>query len=186
MSNFWAIFWTFLPIVLLLGIPLLGLAVGYWIDRDHRASLDYRRAQVGHVLITDVRDYPGRLTGTADENRTELIVGEVVLACNAFVAAIGRLKMLFGGEVRSFHSLLTRARQEAVLRVMEEAAERGYDAVCNLRLEAVDISGQTMSPGGGKNKPSIYVGLIAYGMAYKRAPGVYPPAAPPTLLDYPH
>jgi uncharacterized protein YbjQ (UPF0145 family) len=93
--------------------------------------------------------------------------------------------MLFGGEVRTFHGLLTRARQEAVLRVMEQAAERGFDAVCNLRLEAVDISGQSMRSQNQRGGPGIYLGLIAYGMAYKRAAGIFPPAAPPTLLDYP-
>ena len=109
--------------------------------------------------------------------------------CRAGIMETGlrgvRRDLTVGGEVRSFHALLTRARQEAVLRVMEQAAQRGFDAVCNLRLEAVDISGESMSGTKNRRGPGVYLGLIAYGMAYKRAPGVYPPAAPPTLLDYP-
>lgn len=184
---------TFLPLIVLLGIPALGLTLGWWIDREHRLSLDYRRRQLGHVLITDLRSYPGMApklsapggagSGGA-EVRTELVVAEVVLACNAFLAAIARIKMIFGGEVRALYGVITRARQEAVLRVMEQAAHRGYDAVCNLRLEGVDLSGETVRT--GKNHPRIYVAIIAYGMAYRRAPGIYPPPAAPTLMDYPH
>ena len=172
-----------LPVILGLGIPALGLAIGLWIDRDHRASLDYRRREVGHVLVTDLRSYPAHEVSSAGP---ELIVGEVVLSCNTFIAALARLRMLFGGEVKTFHWLLTRARQEAVLRVLEQAAARGCDAVCNLRLEGVDISGHSMSPRGERGGASVFLGLIAYGMAYKRAGGAFPPAAPPTLLDYPH
>lgn len=183
---FWQDLWIVLPFVIAIGAPALGLVIGVWIDREHRSSLDYRRRQVGHLLVTDLKSYPGldRARGTGGGPATEVIVGEVTLGCNSFFVMIGRIKMLFGGEVRSFYSLLTRARQEAVMRVMEQAAERGFDAVCNVRLEAVDISGQTVSSGGRNNRPRVYIGIIAYGMAYHRGAGIYPPAAPPTLMDY--
>lgn len=173
--------WIVLPVVLAIGGPLLGLLVGMWIDKDHRENLAYRRRQVGHVLVTDLRTYPGIVDGSP----TEMLVGETVLSCNAFRAIIGRLKMLFGGEVRSYYDVMTRARQEVVLRVMETAAERGYDAVCNLRVEAVDISGQTVATRSQQNKAGLFIGLIACATAYRRAPGLYPPPAPPTLMDYP-
>ena len=182
MDTIWLAIYIFSPLIVIFGIVALGLAVGFWIDRDHRANLDYRRREVGHVLITDLRSYPGRELG---RGQPELIVGEVVLSCNTFIAGLGRLKMLFGGEVKTFHGVLTRARQEAVLRVMEQAAQRGFDAVCNLRLEAVDISGQSMAATNKRSGPGMYLGIIACGMAYRRAPGIFPPAAPPTLMDYP-
>ena len=181
-DTIWLAIYVFSPLIVILGIPAGGLAIGFWIDREHRASLDYRRREVGHVLITDLSNYPGWQLGQA---QPELIVGEVVLSCNTFIASLGRIRMIFGGEVRTFHGLLTRARQEAVLRVMEQAAGRGLDAVCNLRLEAVDISGQSMRSRNQRTGAGVYLGLIAYGEAYKRAPGIFPPAAPPTLMDYP-
>lgn len=165
---------------LTLGIPALGLIVGYWIDRDHRANLDYRRREVGHVLVTNLRSYPGLRAGSA----VMFIAEPVVIANNAFATAIGRLKLIFGGEVRSFHGVVTRTRQEAVLRVMERAAEAGYNAIGNVRLEAIDLSGQTVARGNRKNKAQLNSSMIAYGTAYHREEGFFPPPAPPTLLDY--
>lgn len=181
MSGFWSNIWVMLPLLLAVGGPLAGLLIGWWIDHDHRENLEYRRRELGHVLVTNLKRYPGRAPGSPQE----LIVAEVVLANNAFMTLIGRLKLLFGGEVRSFYGLMTRARQEAVLRVMEAAARREYDAVGNLRLVAVDLSGQTVASGQRRNKAGLYIGIIAYGMAYRRAPGVFPPPAAPTLLEYP-
>ena len=43
--------------------------------------------------------------------------------------------MLVGGRLRSYEPLLDRARREALLRLKEEAALRGYHAVCGVRLE---------------------------------------------------
>ncbi len=78
---------------------------------------------------------------------------------------------------------MTRARQEATLRLMEEAASLGYDAIMNVRFEAVDLAGVT-TRSSTKNQPGVYIGLIAYGTAYRREQGVYPPPAAPTLLGY--
>lgn len=169
-----------ITLVAMLGIPLLGLVVGYWIDREHRANLDYRRREMGHVLVTNLKGYPGIRPGSA----FTFLAEPVVIANNAFATAIGRLKLIFGGEVRSFYGVVTRARQEAVLRLMERAAEQGYDAVGNVRLEAVDLSGQTVASGNRKNKAQLYSAIIAYGVAYHREEGVFPPPAPPTLLEY--
>jgi uncharacterized protein YbjQ (UPF0145 family) len=158
---------------------LLVVGMARWIDREHREALAYRRREMGHLYVTNMRTYPGR----ADGSPSELIVAEYVLGCNIWTTLVGRLKMLFGGEIGGFHDLATRARQEVVLRVMEQAAARGFDAVCNLRLESVDIAGQTTASGKQKNR-KMFVGLIAHATAYRRVPNAYPPPAPPTLMGY--
>jgi uncharacterized protein YbjQ (UPF0145 family) len=165
-----------LPLILL----LVGSA-GIWIDREHRKELAYRRGQVGHVLVTNVKTLPG-----LDASRPpRLCHGEVVLSVNRLITLVGRIKLLFGGEVKSFHDVITRARQEAVLRLIERAAEAGYDAVGNVRVEPVDVAGVTVRSGRDGNKP-LFVGVIAYGTAYHRQQGIFPPPAPPTLMIYPN
>ena len=169
-----------------LGVPLLLLAIGgigIWIDSEHEKDLEYRRAQVGHVLITDLRSLPGREESA--NSPIALITGEVVLSANRLITLFGKIKQLFGGEVKSFHGVITRARQEATLRLMELAAAQGFDAVGNVRIEAVDIAGVTVNAQRSK-KQGLYVGVIAYGTAYRRKPGVFPPPAPPTLEAYPN
>ncbi len=158
-----------------------GLIYGLtrWIDHDHRANLAYRRREMGHIYVTNIGTFPGMAPGSP----VTLVTAEFVLGCNIWVSLVGRLKMMFGGEVRSFHDIVTRARQEAVIRIMERAAEAGFDAVCNLRLEGVDIAGQTVATGKQKNR-GMFIGVIAYAMAYRRIPGAYPPPAPPTLMGY--
>ena len=150
-----------------------------WLDREHRRDLAYRRAQVGHVLVTGLSRY---LQDPARPG-VEIVHGEAVLAANRLITFLGRLKLLFGGEVRSFHDVITRCRQEATLRLLERAAEAGYDAVANLRLEAVDVAGVTINPQRARQR-GLFVGVIAYGTAYRRAPGLYPPPAGPTLEAY--
>lgn len=178
MSNYYGLILAFWPI--LLALVLLGLGgVGVWLGREHDKDLAYRRAQVGHVLVSDLKQFHG-IQGTD----VALVNSEVVLSVNRLHSLFGRLKMLFGGEVRSFHFVMTRARQEATVRLMERTAEMGYDAIGNFRLEAVDVAGVTVNPQRAK-KQGIYIGILAYGTAYKRREGIYPPPAPPTLEAYP-
>jgi uncharacterized protein YbjQ (UPF0145 family) len=178
--NWSMIFFVYWPLFLLVAAFAAGW-FGVWLDSEHRRGLEYRRGMVGHVLVSDVDGYPGLDQAAATPR---LLHGEVVLAANRINAFRGRIKQLFGGEVRSYHDLITRARQEAMLRLMESAARAGLDAVGNVRIEAVDVAGVTVDATRAAGR-GIYVGVMAYGMGYKRIPGVYPPPAPPTLSAYP-
>ena len=167
---------------LTLSVALLAIGgVGVWLDREHRRNLDYRRGEIGHLLVSDLRSLPGQDPARRD---VAMVHGEVVLAANRLITFFGGLKQLFGGEVRSFHDVITRARQEAVLRALESAAESGFDAVGNLRVEPVDVAGVTVNPGRARQR-GLFVGVIAYATAYHRAPGLGPPPASPTLQATP-
>ena len=66
--------------------------------------------------------------------------------------------MLFGGRVKSYESLLDRARREALLRMKEEAVARGYAAVINVRLETT-----RMASSRRKGKATAGVEILAFG-----------------------
>ncbi len=166
--------WLIVPIALL-GVGVLGV----FLDREHRKDLAYRRAELGHIMVVNLKTLPGIDTRYA----TALMTGDVVLSANRLITTIAKFKLFIGGEVKSYHDLLTRARQEAQLRLMENAAAAGYDAIANVRFEAVDMAGVT-TRGSTNNKQGIYTGLIAYGTAYRRLPDIYPPPAAPTLVGY--
>lgn len=122
-------------LIVYVGIPLFLLLLG-WIagraaERGHFSSLRLREQGLAHMVVTDVRSFPG---GFVPERGATLVMGEVVIATDYLKSFFAKLRNIFGGEVKSYESLLERGRREATLRMMEQAHHMGYDAVCNVRL----------------------------------------------------
>lgn len=136
---------------------VLGFTAGTIAERRHFRMLTRREQQNGSFLVTQLKSFPNAMPGKGDP---QLIVAETVVASDYFKTFLANLRRLFGGEVRSFHSLLSRARREATQQVIELARERGYDAVCNLRIETADVGGST-----GRGKAAM-VAIIASATAY--------------------
>lgn len=146
-----------------IGIPvfllLLGLIVGTVTERRHFKRLAEREALLRHILVTDLRNFPAR-----DPARTEtqMFVAEAVIATDYLKTFLASLKNIIGGELRSLESLVVRARKEAMLRMLEQAHQAGFDAVCNLRVDTADISGTKTSA----RKGVPFVGVMVSGTAY--------------------
>jgi uncharacterized protein YbjQ (UPF0145 family) len=145
---------------LLVLIPL-GFICGRFSEKRHLRSLEEREGETSDFLVTDLKTFPM----IADLSKTpEMLIGEVTIATDYFKTFAGSLKNFFGGEMRGFESLKTRARREAVLRILEQARAKGFNAVCNLRLETADIGGSTLS-----KKSAITVSILASATAYSAA-----------------
>jgi uncharacterized protein YbjQ (UPF0145 family) len=107
--------------------------------------------------------FPG---GLANRNSPPTIVfGEVAIASDYLKSFLARLRKIFGGEMRSYHSLLVRARREALQQLVESARAQGYNAICNIRVESSDIAGNA------KRKRMPMVAIIASATAYHRSSG---------------
>lgn len=100
-----------------------------------------------------------------------LIVAEVVVASDYLKTFAATLRNIFGGNVRSFETLLERARREATLRLLDQAREQGYNAICNLRLEAPNI-------GGMNRKGAAMATIIGTATAYHSEHEPIPPLVP--------
>jgi uncharacterized protein YbjQ (UPF0145 family) len=87
-----------------------------------------------------------------------------VVSVDYFKRFLAQLRGLVGGRVRAYESLLDRARREAVLRMKEEAAQRGFDAVINVRLESTNIAAPLRN-----DKGTAGVEVLAFGTALKLA-----------------
>lgn len=157
-----------LQLIVGLGIPVallvLGITVGGITERRHFADIARREQAVQHVLVTDLRSFPG---GPKSDPPVALFIGEVVIASDYFKTFISGLKKIIGGELRAYERLMERARREAVLRVVEQAAQQGYDAVCNIRLEMADLIGTEQK----QKAKAAAVAVIASGTAYCRGGG---------------
>ena len=137
----------------------LGLIIGGMRERLHLRDLTAREHQVADMLLSQRRLFPD--CGLR-ESSVEMLVAEVVISSDYLKSFLARLRNLFGGEVRSFQSLLDRARREAILRIQEQARDKGFNAVCNIRLETADVGGRGSNP---QNK-IVMVAILASGTAY--------------------
>jgi len=158
-------------LIFTIGLPLfllmLGLLVGRSREQRHFRDLERRERAMRDMRLTQIRSYPGFRPGKAPPR---MMVGEVVIASDYFKSFLAGLRNLFGGELTSYESLLERARREATLRILEQAREAGYDAVCNLRLETADLGGNASS--AGKRGRAAMATILASATAYQAQPPV--------------
>jgi uncharacterized protein YbjQ (UPF0145 family) len=133
---------------------LLGLFVGKWIEKRHLRTLDVREADLEGVIVCNLRRFPANLKA----DNSFLVVGSVVIATDYFKVFAAGLRNLFGGEMRTYRSLMRRARREALVRMLQQAKERGAYSVWNVRFETATIQGKR-KPGG--------VEVLAYATAVK-------------------
>jgi uncharacterized protein YbjQ (UPF0145 family) len=88
-----------------------------------------------------------------------LVCGSVVVSQDYFKAVAAGLYSIFGGRVRSYESLLDRARRESVLRMKHAAMRKGASMVVNVKFQTAQVPGRGVGA----------VELIAYGTALRPA-----------------
>lgn len=73
----------------------------------------------------------------AEIKSVEMVQGSAVISVDYFKRILAALINFFGGEVKSYESLLDRARREATLRMKEKALNA--DIILNTRIETATI-----------------------------------------------
>ena len=149
-----AIIWFIFSILLL----ALGWSAGRIAERRHLRSLARRERDLSRMLCTDLKTFPGR---PLDQPGGTLVMGGAVIASDYMKKFLAGFRFIFGGEIRSYQSLVTRARREAIVRMLTSAYQQGYDAVCNVRFETTDVGGMSGARG------AVMVEIFAYGTAYR-------------------
>ena len=150
--------------ILELGVPLFLLVLGYvagsMAEQSHYKSIRLRELRLRRLPTTNLRRPPAhwRVESAA------LVVGSTVVSVDYFKRFLAQLRGFIGGRVRSYESLLDRARREAVLRMKEEAVQGGFDAVINVRLESTNIASPLRNDRG-----TAGVEVLAFGTALKLA-----------------
>jgi uncharacterized protein YbjQ (UPF0145 family) len=131
----------FITLAFNVGIPLLLVAIAYflgrWAESRHYRSIRTREAALRSLTASNTRAVPENLSNAA----TLLLVGNAVMATDHFKRFIAALRNFFGGRVTSYESLIDRARREAILRLKEQASDKGATFILNLRLTTTVISG---------------------------------------------
>ena len=138
---------------------ILGFVAGTLAEKSHFKNLDAREAVNRMTLQTQSKIY---LSPTRGGKTPTMIHSETVVASDYFKNFLSGFRKFFGGEMKSYHSLMSRARRESLAKLIEQAQALGYNAVCNVRLEPADVSGAITNP----KKKSVMVCIIATATAY--------------------
>ncbi len=133
---------------------ILGFATGKYIEKKHLRSLARREPALRGIRVCNLRNFPVELRS----QKSFLVTGSVVIATDYFKVFAAGLRKLFGGEIKTYRSLLERARREAMTRMLEAAKKGGADSIWNVRFETLTIHGKKKAGG---------VEILVYGTAVK-------------------
>ncbi len=133
----------------------LGFFIGGARERSHYKQLAERAEGLADVVVTDTRALPAGMRARG----AQLVMGEAVIASDYLKTFLLGIRTVFGGEAVSVAKLVERAREEAKLRMLEEARALGSDLVINVRFETSSVAELT----GGQGVPSAEV--FCYGTA---------------------
>ena len=136
MESFIAQF--FGPLAIALVLLAVGFFCGRYLEQRHYASIIARETAPGQVMVFAARLPPLQEPAPA----TRLVSGSVVISSDYFKRFIAALRMLLGGRLNTYESLLDRARREAILRMREQAKTLGATQIFNVKLETMSIAGQ--------------------------------------------
>lgn len=104
---------------------LIAWLVGRGIEQSHLRDLQRREYDVGRrIIVMGHEDLPPGVTAT----QGQMVMGTVVVGVDHFKRFLAGWRKLVGGEVRSISPVLTRARREAVLRMLEQADAQGANS----------------------------------------------------------
>ena len=148
--------WQVGPVAVFL---ILGFTVGTVRERRHFASLTRRECQFTDVGIVNLKT----VTHPETVRSAVLVSGDAVIATDYFKGFAARLRNIVGGEIRSYETLMERARREATLRLLQHARDFGATEVWNVRYETSNIRS------AGRRNPGVSVEVFAFGTAVTRA-----------------
>ncbi len=143
--------WQILLVVVLL---ILAFFTGRIAELRHYKSIKRREHALGDLVVVVAKTLPPMSPAPA----TKLVRGSAVISVDYFKRFLARLRMIFGGRIHTYESLLDRARREAILRMQEQAQELGATMIFSMRFETSSISK------GRKNAVGT-VEVLAYGTA---------------------
>jgi uncharacterized protein YbjQ (UPF0145 family) len=145
-----------------LGIPLLiivvALVAGTLLEKRHYRSIIARERQYAQLPLLTGKTYPA----ARPIAEARFVSGSVVISYDYFKRFLAGLRMIFGGEVKSYVSLLDRGRREAIVRMKEKCPHA--DLIVNMRIETSSISK------GHKKRSLGAVEVFVYGTALWYSP----------------
>jgi uncharacterized protein YbjQ (UPF0145 family) len=141
-----------IDLLVFLALLTLGYFAGSIAERRHYLSIEKREKSFLRQPAVNHAESDGNPPG-----RCRLVTGSAVVSVDYFKRFLAGLRMLFGGRISSYESLLDRARREAMLRMRLQGA--GAREILGVRIETATVYGRRQGRGIGA------VEVFAYGTA---------------------
>lgn len=145
-----------IEIIFNIGLPLflvlLAMITGSILERRHFESIRQRELELARIPLLTGKEYPSDRTVA----QVQLVQGAAVISVDYFKRLLAGLRMVFGGELKSYGSLLDRARRESLLRMKAQCPNA--DLIINVRVETSSIS-------KGARKAIGSTEMVSYGTA---------------------
>lgn len=145
-----------IELIILLVLLSLGYGFGSYREKKHYQSIFEREEEFSRVMVFETKFPADPIRNTGGE----LVTGNVVISVDYFKSFVAGLRKLIGGRLRSYETLIDRARREAVLRMKEEADLIGANQIFNVKFETCSISK------GAKDRIGS-IEVLVYGSAIK-------------------
>lgn len=142
---------------LIIFLVLMGLGYGFGrlAEKRHYTDIIKREGKYQKLLLIASRQPPP----DTQSYGTSLVSGSVVISVDYFKRFLSSLRRLVGGRMKSYETLLDRARREAVLRMKEHASKMKASMIFNPKFETSSIyKGRKNSVGS--------VEVLVYGTAF--------------------
>ena len=139
-----------IKVVLFCILFALGLGFGRYNERKHLKQLEADEQALAYITLDNQRFTHYHVEG-------HMVTSNVVISHDYFKYVISQIHNFFGGRLKSYESILERARREAVVRLKKEAAKQGATHIAALRLSSTEMGME-----GGM------VEVFAYGTAVKK------------------
>ena len=141
-------------LILFLVLMTLGYGVGTFLEKRHYRSIQRREKEflnLPAVTLKTAHYTPDQVASA------RLVYGSAVISIDYFKKILAGLRNVFGGTVKSYESLVDRARREAILRMKVMAGDAAV--IVNVRIETASVGKQA-------NKKSVgCLEAVAYGTA---------------------
>lgn len=141
-------------LIVLLVLLALGYGFGRYAEKTHYRSI-IKREKLLRKIPAIASKFPPMYRNPPE---TILVTGGIVISVDYFKRFVASLRNIIGGRITSYESLLDRARREAILRMKEQARDRGGSMVFNVKIETASIS-------KGRKNTIGSVEVFAYGTA---------------------
>jgi uncharacterized protein YbjQ (UPF0145 family) len=127
-----------IDLIIFLSLLVLGYAAGSWAEKRHYRSIAERENATLNLPAVTLKsvEIPERKIQSA-----RLVYGSAVISVDYFKRMLAGLRNIFGGKVKSYESLVDRARREALLRMKEMAGSS--TVIVNVRIETSAVGKQS-------------------------------------------
>lgn len=142
-------------LIIFIVLMTIGYLAGTWAEKKHYESIEKREKEYLHLPAVTIKETS---VHEADVEKAEIVYGNAVISIDYFKRILARLRNIFGGNVKSYESLIDRARREAILRMKEMAPDSAM--IINVRIETSSISKSERGNVG-------CIEALAYGTAVK-------------------